>query len=57
MKKEEILAICIEEIRSGKSTIEDCVTHYPDLGKELRSLLEIAAGLKPDEVTPSQEFK
>jgi hypothetical protein len=57
MKKEEILAICIEEIRSGKSTIEACVTRYPDLGKELRSLLEIATCLKPDEVTPSREFK
>jgi hypothetical protein len=57
MKKEEILAICIEEIRSGKSTIEDCVARYPELGKELRSFLEITSSLKPDEVTPSLEFK
>jgi hypothetical protein len=57
MKKEEILANCIEEIRGGKSTIEDCVKRYPHLGDELRSLLEIAASLKPDEVTPSPQFK
>ncbi len=57
MKKEEILAICIEEIRSRKSTIEECVARYPELGKELRSLLDMAASLKPDEVIPSAEFK
>ena len=57
MKKEEILANCIEEIRGGKSTIEDCIMRYPHLGNELRSLLEIAASLKPDEVTPSPQFK
>jgi len=57
MKKEEILANCIEEIRNGKSTIEECVSRYPELGEELRSLLEIATTLKPDEVTPSLEFK
>ena len=43
MKKEEILAICIEEIRSGKSAVEDCIRRYPALEKELRALLEIAA--------------
>ena len=57
MKKEEILAICIEEIRSGKSTIEDCIKRYPALGKELRAMLEIAASIKPQEVSPSPEFK
>jgi hypothetical protein len=57
MKKEERLATCIEEIRGGKSTIEDCVKRYPQLENELRSLLEIAASLKPDEVTPSPQFK
>src|SRR5208283_1961287 len=52
-----ILANCIEEIQSGKSTIEDCIKRYPHLGNELRSLLEIATCLKPDEVTPSPQFK
>ena len=57
MKKEEILANCIEEIRSGKSTVEDCTKRYPHLNKELQSLLEVAVLLKPDEVTPSSQFK
>jgi hypothetical protein len=57
MNKVKILAICIEEIRSGKSPIEDCVRRYPELAIELRPLLEIAAQLKPDEVTPSAEFR
>ena len=57
MKKEEILANCIDEIRSGKSTIEDCVNRYPNFGKELRSLLEIVVSLKSVEVIPSPEFK
>jgi hypothetical protein len=57
MTKEEILAICIEEIQSGKSTVDDCIKRYPSLGKELRSLLEIATALKPDEASPSPEFK
>ena len=53
MKKEEILAICIDEIQSGRSTIEDCIRRYPAVGKELRSLLEIALCLKPDDTVPS----
>lgn len=57
MKKEEILALCIEEIRSGKSTIEDCITRYPEVGKELASFLEIASGIRADKITPSPEFK
>lgn len=57
MKKEEILATCIEEIRNGKSTVEECVKRYPALGKELRSLLEIVVSLQPDEEVPSPEFK
>lgn len=56
MKKEEILSICIEDIRSGKSTIAECLERYPNLSRELKPLLEIAAALKPDEVTPSPEF-
>jgi hypothetical protein len=56
MKRQEILANCIEDIRSGKSTIEECVSRYPEMGEELRSLLEITSVLKADDVTPSPEF-
>lgn len=57
MKKEEILARCIDEVRSGKSTIADCVARYPELRRELTALLEIAAKVKADDTTPSPEFK
>jgi hypothetical protein len=57
MKKEEILAICLEEIRCGKSTVEDCIACHPEMEADLRSLLKIAVVLKPDAVQPSTEFK
>jgi anti-sigma-K factor RskA len=57
MKKEEILTSCIEEIRNGKITTEDCIARYPEFGNELRAFLKIAVSLKPDAVAPSPEFK
>jgi Domain of unknown function (DUF5667) len=57
MKKEEILANCLEEVLSGKSTVDDCIRRNPALGKELRAMLQIAASIKPDAVSPSPEFK
>jgi len=56
MKKEDILANCIDEIRAGKRTLEDCLARYPHLGDELRPLLKIALGIQAEEVTPSPEF-
>lgn len=56
MKKEDILAHCIDEIRAGKSTLEDCLAKYPHLGDELPSLLKIAADIQPEKVTPSEKF-
>ena len=57
MKKEDILANCIDEILAGKSTVEDCLARYPHLSDELRPLLEIALGIQTEEVTPSPEFR
>ena len=57
MKKEEILANCIAEIRSGKSTVADCVKRYPELGKERASLLEIAASLDDLRVPPGNRLE
>ena len=57
MKKEEILAKCIEEIRSGKSTVEDYENKYSQLGAEFRLRLQVAMLLKPDEVVLPEEFK
>jgi len=57
MKKEEILALCIDEIRSGKLTIEECTARYPEVQQELAALLKIAAEIKSGTETPSPEFK
>lgn len=53
MKKQEILAKCLEEIRTGKSTVADCASRYP----ELATILNIAVSIKADDVNPSPEFK
>ena len=57
MKKEDIIANCIDEIRAGKCTLEDCLARYPDLSDELRPLLKIAIDIQPERVTSSPEFK
>jgi hypothetical protein len=56
MKKEDILASCIDEVRAGRCTAEECLARHPDLRDELRPLLEIAARMPSAEVTPSPEF-
>jgi len=57
MKKEDILANCIDEIQAGKCTLEDCLVRYPYLSDELWPLLQIATGIQPERATPSPEFK
>jgi len=57
MKKEDIIANCIDEIQAGKCTLEDCLARYPSLSDELRPLLKIAMGIQPEAATPSPEFK
>lgn len=56
-RKEEVLARCIDEVLSGRSTVEDCLLRYPDLRNELRPLLEIALSIQPPKVAPSPEFR
>jgi hypothetical protein len=56
MKKEDILASCIDEVRAGRCTAEECLTRHPDLRDELQPLLEIAARMPSAGVTPSPEF-
>ncbi len=57
MKKEDILANCIDEIQAGKCTLEDCLARYPHLSSELRPLLKVATSIQPEKATPSPEFK
>lgn len=57
MSKEDLLANCIDEIESGRRTVEECLASYPDLRDELRPLIEIAQCLQQENVAPSPEFK
>lgn len=59
MKKiEEILAQCIEEVRSGKASMADCLNRYTDMRRELEPLLRIALSIKePPDIRPSDAFK
>jgi hypothetical protein len=57
-KFEDILAQCIEDIKAGRSSIEDCLAKYPSLREKLEPLLRIALEIRqtPD-VKPSPAFK
>ena len=57
MKKEDIIANCIDQIQAGKCTLEDCLARYPSLSDELRPLLKIATGIQPEAATPSPQFR
>lgn len=55
---EEILDTCVNDIKSGKSSIEDCLKQHPELRQDLEPLLRIAVGLpRLPAVAPSQEFR
>ncbi len=55
---EEILDLCLNEIRAKRATVADCLKKYPQYAKELEPLLETAFALEavPD-VKPSLAFK
>lgn len=59
MKKfEDILVQCIEDIKAGRSSIEDCLDRYPSMREQLEPLLKIALGIRePPDVKPSPAFK
>ena len=57
-RKEEILVECIDAVRQGRSTVEDCLRRYPELSSsELTSMLEMAQAIKPANVSPTPEFR
>ncbi|HUW45827.1 MAG TPA: DUF5667 domain-containing protein [Dehalococcoidia bacterium] len=57
-KFEDILVQCIEDIKTGRSSIEDCLDKYPSMREQLEPLLKIALGIrKPPDVKPSSVFK
>ena len=43
---EDILSSCIEDIRAGKATVEECLVRYPERRQELEPLLKMASSIK-----------
>ena len=56
-RKEEVLACCIDEVLSGRSTAEDCLLRYPELRDEIEPLLAVVLSIQPPKVAPSPEFR
>lgn len=57
MKREKILVNCIDDIQTGKRSLEECITKYPELADELRSIVRIMGAINSQAVTPSPEFR
>ncbi|HJX68782.1 MAG TPA: DUF5667 domain-containing protein, partial [Dehalococcoidia bacterium] len=59
MKKfEDVLVQCIEDIKAGRSSVEDCLDRYPSMRGQLEPLLRIAVAIpEPRDVKPSPGFK
>jgi hypothetical protein len=54
----DILVQCIEDIRAGRASIEDCLNRYPSARGQLEPLLRIALEIRePPDVKPSLSFK
>ena len=57
-KFEDILVQCIDDIKAGRSSIEDCLDRYPSMREQLEPLLRIAFEIRePPDVRPSPSFK
>ena len=57
MKKEDILASCIDEVLAGRVTLKECLDMYPQHAEELQALLAIASSIPPETPAPSTDFK
>jgi len=57
-KFEDILVQCIDDIKAGRSSIEDCLDRYQSMREQLEPLLRIALEIRePPDVRPSPYFK
>lgn len=58
MTIQEVLDRCLDEIHSGRATVEDCLAEYPQYARELAPLLRTAARLEATAgVRPTRAFK
>lgn len=57
-KFEDILAECIDDIKAGKASVEDCLNRFPSAREQLEPLLRIALEIRePPDVKPAPSFK
>jgi len=57
-KFDDILVQCSEDIKAGRSSIEECLDRYPSVREQLEPLLRIALEIRePPDVKPSPSFK
>jgi hypothetical protein len=57
-KFEDILIECIDDIKAGRSSMEDCLARHPSMREQLEPLLRIALAIQePPDVKPSPGFK
>jgi len=57
-KIETILEQCLKGIETGETTLDECMTRYPEYAKELTSLLHASTRLaRGGDVMPSSVFK
>lgn len=55
---EEILIQCIDDVKAGRASLQDCLDRYPDVRHELEPLLRVALSIKePADICPSDAFK
>jgi len=45
-KREDMLVQCIEDVKGGSSSIEDCLNRYPSVREQLEPLLKIAVEIQ-----------
>ena len=58
MTIQQALDQCLEDIRSGAASVEDCLRRYPEFANDLRPLLRMARRLESaDEVRPGRAYK
>ncbi|MCL5962593.1 MAG: DUF5667 domain-containing protein [Chloroflexi bacterium] len=54
----ELLAECLDDLESGRLTIQECLATHPTLADELRSLLEVAHSIPPmPQAEPDPAFR
>ncbi len=54
----EILIQCIDDIRAGRTSLEECLERYSDIRRELEPLLKIALSIEESpNIRPSDAFK